>query len=155
MKTAKQNSKSVERVNFLSLLLLITCQIFNSSPVSAYNNFYDAGEFEGAVWKFEMTSKAERRKKLQGRFRVENNVLYQKKTPDDPSYSKAVGKNYPKKLKTRMVLTDFRAFTKKGKVVTDMKGSFWLDFNRLGHWSGTMIDGKGTHWNFKCVRFQE
>tara|TARA_R110002095_G_scaffold147182_4_gene127279 strand:- start:22646 stop:23014 length:369 start_codon:yes stop_codon:yes gene_type:complete len=114
----------------------------------------DGGQFEGAIWKFTLTSK-NTNKKLKGQFRVSNKVLYQKVNKEDPTFTKPIGKNYPKKTKTKIQFTDLRAFTSKGVQKNGIQATVWLKYHRFGHWSGTFIDGKGAHWNIKCVRFQE
>lgn len=138
---------------FLTLSMAVVLSIGIKQECLAQGN--NAGEFEGAVWKFKMTSKSQRNKELTGLFRVSNAKLYQKTTPEDPDFSKAIGINYPKKRKTRMVFTDLRAKGKKGIFTNGIKASVFLNFDRKGHWHGTLIDSKGKHWNFKCTRIQE
>jgi hypothetical protein len=115
----------------------------------------DAGKFDGAVWTFQMTPKVPGLQPLRGAFRVSNHVLYQKETPEDPDFTKQVGKNHPRGSKTRVEFKDLRAFVRKGVVHEGLSGNVLLTIDRFGEWSGTFIDSQGRHWGFKCSRVQE
>ncbi|WP_417746343.1 hypothetical protein [Rosistilla oblonga] len=111
--------------------------------------------FDGAVWKFQMTNKLNPSSVFVGRFRVSNHILYQKASPSDPKYSKRVGENHPNHKKTRFEVNDFRVFTQIGKKMSTIKGTGRLSYKELGEWSGLFTDGDGNNWKFKAERIQE
>jgi hypothetical protein len=102
-----------------------------------------------------MTPKAPGPQPLRGAFRVANDVLYQKETPEDADFTKKIGKNQPRGSKTRIEFTDLRAFVRRGVAHEGLSGNVLLTIDRAGEWSGTFVDSQGRHWSFKCTRVQE
>lgn len=118
----------------------------------------DGGEFDGAVWKFQLTPKPAGgdRVPLSGRYRIAENVLYQRRDDDDKEFSKKVGKNKPNgATKTKVEFTDLRAVAKGGAAREGIKGTATLTKERHGEWSGTFVDGDGDRWEFHCSRYKE
>jgi len=111
--------------------------------------------FEGAVWKFEMSNKNDSSRVLVGNFRVSSHILFQKATPSDPTYSKKVGTNKPNGTKTRFEVADFRAFTKKKKVEFLIKGTGRVSLVEFGEWKGLFTDGRGVNWAIRLSRIKE
>jgi len=133
----------------LAASLVAVCLLSVQKPVSAEDNF------DGAIWKFEMTNKKDATKKVIGRFRVSDNVLYQKDTPSDPKYSKKVGTNHPNGKRTRFEVTELRAFKQKSKELIRIKGTGRIALVKFGEWEGLFTDGRGTNWEFKASRIEE
>lgn len=109
-------------------------------------------QFEGAVWKFGMTSKTGKAKR-RGAFRVNGRYLYQKKAEDDTDWTLKVGyKAAGKKGKTRLV---FEGLGVNGGAFPAMNGRAVVEIDKAGEWSGRLVDSDGTHWTFRCSRVQE
>ncbi|MBV08173.1 MAG: hypothetical protein CMN21_03030 [Rubinisphaera sp.] len=126
----------------------------NETTLAAEENERD--QFEGAIWRFSMKAKNGDQPELRGFFRLNNAKLYQKETPEDPDFSKLIGtQKLKEKTRTRLEFTDLRAANKDKEFREGIQGSIYLRFDRLGEWSGTLIDEKGAHWNFRCSRIQE
>lgn len=142
-----------QRCLAIPVCALVAMVIGLSSPPSALAD--DVGEFDGAIWNFTMTPKKPGLQKLTGRFRVSDNVLYQKEDPADPEFKKQVGKNHPKGKVTRAEFTDLRAFTPDKEVRTGIKGTARLKGIKFGEWTGVLTDGRGRNWEFQCTRVQE
>jgi hypothetical protein len=132
----------------------IVCAFWALSGLSVHPAAAADDNFDGAVWKFEMTNKKDPAKKLFGRFRVSNHVLFQKDTPSDPKYSKQVGKNFPDGKKTRFEVSDFRVLTPNMSELK-VKGTARLTLVKVGEWEGLFTDGRGVNWDFKASRIQE
>lgn len=115
----------------------------------------DQDQFEGAVWRFKMTQKKSDNTTLIGRYRISDHTVYQKDTPADPSFSKAVGKNHPNGTKTRMEVVDFRAFQQSNKKQQRIEGTARLKMVEFGKWTGMFTDKVGVNWDFECSRIQE
>jgi hypothetical protein len=116
----------------------------------------DGGEFDGAVWRFTMTPKLARLEPLRAQFRVNGDRLYQRKTLDDPDFTRLVGKKVAgAKLRVRIEFTDLRAANEQGRFQEGIQGVARLTLDRAGHWEGEFVDSQGRHWNFKCTRIQE
>jgi hypothetical protein len=92
---------------------------------------------------------------LRGQFRVSNDVLYQKTTPQSKDFDKVIGKNSPKGDATTIDFTDLRGFDKDKKVHSGLKGTARMRLDRVGEWSGLFTDAEGRNWDFKCSRVQE
>lgn len=109
--------------------------------------------FEGALWKFEMAPLKKGEETRSGRFRVSGKNLFQKEKRDSPNLDKVVGrKDVLARKRTRLMIEDLRS--NNGKF-SGMKGTVVLNMDRLGEWSGRMVDSDGAHWDFKCSRVQE
>jgi hypothetical protein len=134
---------------------LMACACFALIAPEAQSAAAGEDNFDGAVWKFEMSNKKEPAKKMVGRFRVSNHVLFQKDTPSDPKYSKRVGKNYPNGKRTRVEVRDFRAFTKEGMNQVRLEGTARLSLVKFGEWEGLFTDGSGSNWGFTASRIEE
>lgn len=116
----------------------------------------DRGQFDGAVWNFEMTPKGKKAGTLKSKFRVSDNVIYQPKDPKDKDAKKKVGTNHPNSdSKTKIILTDLRAFTKNRVPRSGLSGVVYLKRSKFGEWSGIFTDKTGRNWNFRCVRVKE
>lgn len=117
----------------------------------------DGGDFEGAVWRFEMTPKGSRGggAPLAGRYRVAKHVLYQKRDRQDKDFSKRVGTNRPSGKRTKVEFDGLRAADKDGAFREGIGGTALLTMDRFGEWSGTLVDGDGRHWDFRCTRVKE
>mgnify|MGYP001002968559 CR=1 FL=1 len=115
----------------------------------------DGGKFDGAVWQFTMKPKTGNAKAMRGRFRVNQDVIYQKATPADPTFSKKIGMNHPRYPKTKIEVTDLRALDEAGKLHRQIKGTAHLSIDKRGEWSGEFVDADGVHWEFQCTRTQE
>lgn len=115
--------------------------------------------FDGAVWRFEMSSKTGPARKVQGRYRVSDHVLFQNDTPADTKFSKRVGTNHPNGGKTRFEVEDFRVFPAGQRPRRDnfvlMKGTARLKAVKFGEWEGLFTDGAGRNWDFKAFRILE
>lgn len=131
------------------------CLLFAFLSPAAHSTAVAQDNFEGAVWKFEMSNKKDPGEKLVGRFRVSNHVLYQKDTPADPKYSKRVGTNHPGGKKTRFEVRDFRAFTQEGKRQLRMEGTARMTMLRIGEWEGLFTDKSGANWDLRASRIEE
>lgn len=115
----------------------------------------DGGKFDGAVWQFNMKPKSGGAKSMRGRFRVNQDVIYQKATLKDPTFGKKIGTNHPRYPKTKIEVTDLRALDEAGKLHHHIKGTAHLSIDKRGEWSGEFVDADGLHWEFKCTRTQE
>jgi len=138
--------------NFQSV---IACACFALIAPAAHPAAAAQDNFDGAVWKFEMSNKKDPAKKLVGRFRVSNHVLFQKDTPSDPKCSKRVGTNHPNGKRTRIEVRDFRTFTKEEKNQVRLEGTARLSLVKFGEWEGLFTDGNGANWGFTASRIEE
>lgn len=142
--------------------ILLSCMFFVVMCASTNREIRADDTIEGAVWQFEMSEKSRESNKLVGRFRLSNNVLYQKEKPRHPTFNKQVGKNFPKGKVTRFEVTEFRALPKgndkidfsKDAVVL-LKGTGRMSLTKIGEWEGLFTDDSGINWNFKAVRIAE
>lgn len=141
------------RSKFVILVLLLTIGISGISNAKAD----DAGEFDGAIWRFHMTPAAKRfGEPMNGAFRVKGKNLYQNTKPRTKDFDKHIGqKTAAKPKKTWLTIDDMRAKPKGGNIVEGIKGKMVLTMDEPGKWSGTFIDSQGRHWDFKCERIQE
>ena len=102
-----------------------------------------------------MTGKGPRKQELNGLFRVNRHVLYQKETPDDPDFTKKIGTSKYQAKRCTIELTEFRAFDKDRNKHDGLSGKVVMTIDRFGEWTGTLIDGKGRNWDFHCSRVKE
>ncbi len=131
---------------------LLAMPVLNPGEVRAQGA--DGGKFDGAVWRFTLKPKAPKLSELNGAYRVANDVLYQQEKRGDPDYTQVVGRNYPRRNKTRTVFSELRAVDSQRRV-HKVEGTAALSFDKRGHWSGEFIDGEGRHWDITVVRVQE
>jgi hypothetical protein len=115
----------------------------------------EGDQFEGAIWQFELTQKKSPDTKLVGQYRIAKHVVYQKTKRDDKDFSKEVGKNHPEGKKTKMEVTEFRAFNESEKKRLLIEGTARLKLVKGGEWSGVFTDKDGINWDMKCTRIQE
>lgn len=134
-----------------SLLCVAVLLAFATAESSAFAQ----DRFDGAIWSFTMSSKKPGGESLSGRFRVSDDVLYQKVSPQARGFRKVIGKNTPNGRRTRIEMEDFRAMNGQGSWQTGLQGKALLTMDRFGEWSGTFIKSDGSHWDFRCVRVQE
>lgn len=124
---------------------------------TAFSVADDNDKVDGAIWKFEMTPVKKRgAETLRGQFRVQGKFLYQKTTPKSKEFDKKIGEKTSTKGKTtRLQIDDLRARAKESGLHSGIKGKLVLDMDERGKWSGPFVDSEGSHWDFKCERFQE
>lgn len=134
---------------------LISCALLAFFAAPSQSAVAGDDNFDGAVWRFEMTNRKDTGKKLIGRFRVSNHVLFQKDTPSDPKFSKRVGTNHPSGKKTRFEVRDFRVFTAEDKKQMRMQGTARLLLVKFGEWEGQFTDQSGVNWDFHAFRILE
>jgi hypothetical protein len=124
----------------------------------------DGGQFDGALWTFEMVPHDKHLEKRNGMFRVEGMDLFQKSDIDKPGFDRKVGRKTqikaPKNKKGKIVgpertTLEFSDLQSNGRKYTGIKGKVEITKQKFGEWSGRFIDGNGLHWNFKCSRKQE
>ena len=134
-----------------SILFLFAATLFLcfQSQSEAQDNF------DGAVWNFKLTSKKNKKLSLIGRFRVNKNVIYQKKDKSDEKFTRRVGKNNPSGKKTKLELQDLKVLAGKKKKIVEIKGTARLTLDKIGKWQGMFTDGKGGNWEMTATRVQE
>lgn len=146
---------NVNRPRSLSVLTLVIAGMWGTTACEAQ----ERGEgdlFEGALWNFSMRPKNPGPPPLRGRFRVKFNALYQRSSPEDNELTKPVGtKVAGGKNRVRVTFTDVAAVGPQGGLHEGIQGNVLITIDRPGEWSGTFVDSKGRHWDFRCTRIQE
>ncbi|MEY2725366.1 MAG: hypothetical protein RLZZ458_1233 [Planctomycetota bacterium] len=118
-----------------------------------------ADEFEGAVWRFEISRKGESATKLEGLYRISDKVVFQAARESDKEFVRKVGNNYPARKKrvmnTRMEITNFRVAQPNGSKQQTISGSVNLKYQRYGEWTGVFTDRRGEVWEARVTRIRE
>jgi hypothetical protein len=113
----------------------------------------DKGKFPGAVWQYEMSPAAKGDKAPESRkggFRINGNEIFQPRGEKSVAIGKIIGKEGPKK---KTVTVEFESLRGSDGKTIAAKGL--IEYDSPGEVHGRLVDGDGTHWNFKASRVQE
>lgn len=134
--------------------LLFLCALACSLTVAPLPEpcFADGGKFEGALWRYTISSVGMKDDVRDGAFRIEGKKIFQ---PHDGKPTEVGTINAPKFVpkKGEKIPVTFEKLRSKNGNMLALKGE--IEFIEFGEVKGRLIDGEGRHWNFRATRFQE
>jgi hypothetical protein len=113
----------------------------------------DEGQFEGAIWQYEMSRVSGKGDARTGRFRIHGTEIFQPRDMKPTVIGAIEGKMKEKPAKGDKVKVKFEQL--RGSDQKTLKCEGPITFVSFGEVKGRLIDSDGVHWNFKASRILE